>query len=200
MFDYEAEDVIEQVTPEERFKTNFFLQLVDHAIMSIQERFKMTHDVAAVLTFLLTRDDLLHAHEKNVLHACCQTFQEKIGDIDPCEMVKELQRFVLVVEKNDNLKNAHDFLNYFLKTRFFEVYPNVFIALRIVLTCPVTVASAERSFSKLKLIKTFNRSTMTDSRLSSLAMLSIESACAQSLDYDDVIKAFASKKVRSKPF
>ena len=80
------------------------------------------------------------------------------------------------------------------------MYPNVFVALRIVLTCPVTVASAERSFRKLKLIKTFNRSTMADNRLFSLAMLPIESSCARSLDYHAVIRAFANEKVRSRPF
>ena len=34
-----------------------------------------------------------------------------------------------------------------------DVYPNIEIALRLLLTLPVTVASCERSFSKLKLIK-----------------------------------------------
>ena len=33
-------------------------------------------------------------------------------------------------------------------------FPNFYIALRTLLTIPVTVASGERSFSKLKLIKT----------------------------------------------
>ena len=41
---------------------------------------------------------------------------------------------------------------------------------------------------------------MTDSRLSSLAMLSIENDCARSLDCDNVITAFANKKVRSRLF
>jgi len=45
-------------------------------------------------------------------------------------------------------------LSSILKTRLDEVYPNVFIALRIMLNCPNTVASSERNFSKLKLIKT----------------------------------------------
>ena len=131
-----------------------------------------------------------------------KSFKKKFGDIDSDEMSAELQRFVLILQKkrNLNLNTAQDFLNYLLKTHLFELYPNVYIALRIVLTCPVTVASAERSFSKLKLIKTFNRTSMTDSRLSSLAMLSIENDCARSLDYDNVITAFANKKVRSRLF
>ena len=86
-----------------------------------------------------------------------------------------------------------------LKTRL-EVYLNVFIALRIMLNCPNTVASAETSFSKLKLIKTFRRYHMTNSRLSTLAMLSIETSCVRSLDLEDVIKVFACQKTHSKPF
>jgi len=82
-----------------------------------------------------------------------------------------------------------------------EVYPNIFIALRIMLNCPDAVASAERSFSKPKPIKTYNRSHMTDyRRLSSIAMLSVEVSCVRCLDLDDVIKAFAYQKTRSKPF
>jgi hypothetical protein len=34
-----------------------------------------------------------------------------------------------------------------------DCYPNISIAYRILFTVPVTVASAERSFSKLKLLK-----------------------------------------------
>jgi len=44
-------------------------------------------------------------------------------------------------------------LSLILKTRL-EVYPNIFITLRIMLNCPDTAASNERSFIKLKLIKT----------------------------------------------
>jgi len=67
------------------------------------------------------------------------------------------------------IKTQTLWLHSYLKTHLDEVYPNVFIALRIRLNCPDTVASTERNFVKLKLIKTFNKSHMTDIRLSSLA-------------------------------
>ena len=57
-------------------------------------------------------------------------------------------------------------------------FPNFWTALRILLTIPVTVASGERSFSKLKLIKTYLRSTMSQERLNGLAILSIENEVA----------------------
>ena len=51
-------------------------------------------------------------------------------------------------------------------------YQNVACLYR--LTLPVTTASAERSFSKLKLTKTALRSTMGESHLSALLLLSVE--------------------------
>ena len=47
---------------------------------------------------------------------------------------------------------------------------------------PVTVAGGERAFSKLKLIKNYLRSKMSQERLNGLAMLSIEHKLAKKLD------------------
>jgi len=86
------------------------------------------------------------------------------------------------------IKTQFLLLSSILKTRLDGVYPDVFIAPRIMLNCSNTVASAEMSFSKLKLIKTFHRSHMTNSRLSSLAMLSMETLWVRSPDLEEVIK------------
>lgn len=60
----------------------------------------------------------------------------------------------------------------------------------------VSVASCERSFSKLKLIKNYLRSTMTEKRFASLAILTIERKAASVLDFDDVINKFSALKAR----
>ena len=77
-----------------------------------------------------------------------------------------------------------------------ELLLNLAVALRILLTVPVTVASGERSFSRLKLIKTFLRSTMSQDRLVGLAILSIENDVVQTLDFADLLSQFASQKAR----
>ncbi|XP_065866431.1 uncharacterized protein [Euphorbia lathyris] len=75
-------------------------------------------------------------------------------------------------------------------------YPNVSIAYRILLTLPMTVASAERNFSKLKLIKTYLRSSMSQERLSGLVILSIEKEILETMDADIIINDFASRNAR----
>lgn len=61
---------------------------------------------------------------------------------------------------------------------------------------PVTVVSAERSFSKLKLIKNYFRSTMSQERLSNFAVISIEENILEYIDTHDIIKEFSNRKAR----
>jgi hypothetical protein len=75
-------------------------------------------------------------------------------------------------------------------------FTNAFVAYRIMLTIPVTVASAERSFSKVKLIKSYLRSTMSQQRLNGLALLAIEKEMLTEIDYNSLINDFASQKAR----
>lgn len=54
------------------------------------------------------------------------------------------------------------------------MYPNLAIVYKILLMFLVTVASRERSFSELELIKTYLCSKMSQEQLSNIATLLIE--------------------------
>jgi len=69
---------------------------------------------------------------------------------------------------------------------------------RIFFTMPVTMASAERSFSKLKLLKNYLRSTMSQERLNGLATLCIQKNLLDEIDIDIVVSDFISQNVRRK--
>jgi len=61
------------------------------------------------------------------------------------------------------------------------------------LTIPVSVALAERSFSKLKLIKSYLKLTMSQQRLNGLALLSIEKYFLNEINYDNFVSQKAQK-------
>uniref|UniRef100_I1QZT7 HAT C-terminal dimerisation domain-containing protein n=1 Tax=Oryza glaberrima TaxID=4538 RepID=I1QZT7_ORYGL len=84
----------------------------------------------------------------------------------------------------------------FKHVRDVDCYPNLSIAYRILFTVPVTVASAERSFSKLKLLKNYLRTTMTQERLNGLATLCIEKRLLDEIDINIIINDFVSRNVR----
>lgn len=79
-----------------------------------------------------------------------------------------------------------------------NTFPAVYTLLQILATFPVSVASAERSFSSLRRLKTWLRSNMSEERLTGLALLNLHRDIDVSID--DVIDRFARKKNRRLEF
>lgn len=92
-------------------------------------------------------------------------------------------------EKN-NLSSISTIYAVFVAGGLIEVFPTLNNALRIALTLPVSSASTERKFSKLKIVKNRLRTTMTQERLESLMMV----YCEQDIkcDTNTIINKFAS--------
>ncbi|CAB3985816.1 52 kDa repressor of the inhibitor of the kinase-like, partial [Paramuricea clavata] len=65
-----------------------------------------------------------------------------------------------------------------------ECFPNLSKIIKIALTLPLTSASAERSFSRLKIIKNRLRSTIRQDRLELLMLMSVESDICRGLDIE----------------
>ena len=84
--------------------------------------------------------------------------------------------------------------NEFAEKNLKSLFPNIFILLSIFLTVPFSSAEGERAFSCLKRIKSWLRTTMNQTRLSSLSIINIHSVIAGKLDINHLIDIFASAK------
>ena len=77
-----------------------------------------------------------------------------------------------------------------------ECFPSIGKMCKLAITLPLTSASVERSFSKLKITKNRLRSTMKQDRLYSLMLMSVESDITKSLDIEDLVKRFSDNAPR----
>ena len=77
-------------------------------------------------------------------------------------------------------------------------YPFTHKLFQIIKTCPVSVASAERSFSTLRRIKTWLRTRMTQDRLVGLALLNVHRDIL--VNVENVIERFAKSGNRKLDF
>ena len=109
-------------------------------------------------------------------------FADNVSPLFPSQMLSIKTSFK---EKIAHLKSAKEMASFLIidNASLATSYPDVCIAYMMYLTVPLTVATAERSFSKLKLIKNFLRSSMSQERLSGLSLLSIEHERAKTLDF-----------------
>lgn len=91
-------------------------------------------------------------------------------------------------------------LKFMIANDMCDIYPNLVTLYKLYLTIPISSAAAERSFSRLKLIKSYLRSTMSEDRLSGLAIINIERDLAKKVNFNTVIDTFAKMKQRGKNF
>nr|XP_022914668.1 uncharacterized protein LOC111425118 [Onthophagus taurus] len=173
MFDYEG-DEHDVESAEQIFKIEYFYYIVNCILQSLSRRFQQVASYNSMFGFLYSVKELKSIEQGQLLEKCkaleaSLSFEEQ-KDICGNDLFTELKvlRGLLPAEV-ETAAGVLRFMN-----RIQNPYPNTFIAYRILLTIPVTVASAERSFSRLKLTKTYLRSSMSQERLTSLATLSIE--------------------------
>lgn len=200
-FNYEScDDPI--IDSKQRFKVNFFNAILDRAIQSINERFLQLSEHANLFSFLydiskIKNSDELMTHCKD-LQLALASDDGLTSDIDAVELYDEIT--ALQRRFNDTETNPRNVLEYICANQLVELFPNTYVSLRILLTLPVTAATGERSFSKLKIIKNYLRSQMSQDRLVGLAMISIEKELAYNMDMEEVVSDFANAKARKVKF
>ncbi|XP_074799593.1 zinc finger MYM-type protein 1-like [Natator depressus] len=199
-FIYEADD--EPIyNLKEKFKVNFYFAVIDRAILSAKEIFILMQQISSVFGFLYDIYSLQNTTSKQIMEHCLNVEQAlqhgESKDIDAFDLCNELQAIARRVQKS---ASPQDVLNFIWKNKLTDSAPNTVIALRILLTLPVSAASGERSFSKLKLIKTNMRTSMLQQRLVGLSTLSIEHDIARSIDLEELVSKFAKLKVRKHKF
>ena len=196
-----GEDANESQSPQEKFKVTYFYHIIDQALTSLKDRFEQFQRYEEIFGFLLNGKFKSISEDKLMEHCSqLQSFLEykEHCDIYADELFQELRYLKTLLPKD--VTKSIDILNT-IKSYWEEGgFQTVWVTYRILLTIPVTVASAERSFSKLKLIKTYLRTTMSQERLSGLAMISNENEYLDKLNYDDLIEDFASKNARRSNF
>ena len=189
-----GEDQCIENEEERTFKHNVFFVIVDCVIAGLTTRYVSANSINNLFCFLW---QYLELSEDQILEAC-NVFEKKYANDVSKDLKEEMLRLKAIHSANFGNSSLPPFelLSTIRKFRLEEIFPNVCIGLRMFCTLPVTVASAERSFSKLKLVKSFLRSKMGQERLSDLAMLSIEAKIARCVDFQDIINDFATKKAR----
>ena len=148
-----------------------FYSVLDHLVVSISDRFDQPglSFAAEIERFILNA-----ANGEEIV------WTEKLNaypEIQLEELKRELPLFKSVIAQGQLMKvskstNLHQVVEAFknVPVTSRELIPNTQNLLRMMLTLPVTTATAERSFSGLRRLKTYLRSTMTQQRLSSIAI------------------------------
>lgn len=71
-----------------------------------------------------------------------------------------------------------------------DVFPNLFKLIQVGLTIPISSATCERSFSSMRRIKNWLRTSMGQSKFTDLSVISIERDLSTKINKDKIINNF----------
>lgn len=175
----------------EYFKVNTFYILCDKLIFDINRRSNVYKNIYNKFTLMF---DYSEQNFKDEIKHISDTYGD---DVNIQELEGELQHFNLIA-KSENLNSANEKLEFLHNQKIVSSFPNVEIILRLYLTLPISNAEGERSFSVLKIIKNYLRSTIRGEKLNDLAILYIEKDKLNIINYEDMINEFTESKIRKR--
>jgi hypothetical protein len=170
-----------------------YFEIIDNIITQIEVRFK---DLKQLSYFSLV--DSFQAFSNhfpyNLTNSVCQQFQNVF---EQNKLINELS----VIYNDNQFRNLKisEMLKTFIDNDLRQIFSEAYKLLVLIASVPSTTVSVERNFSCLKRIKNYSRNTMCQSRLTSLALLSIEKGLLfrlyQKNDFsDEIIRRFALLK------
>jgi len=126
--------------------------------------------------------------DKSETESIC-SFEEETDQEQELELPKRKQINPI------NISSMKTIFNVFQNGSLGNTFPSLDAAMRISLTIPLSSASTERSFSKLKIIKSRLRTTMSQARLEDLMVISCEQDIVDKMDHEEIVHKFAANSI-----
>lgn len=164
---------------QDHYKINVYYSILDSIVMCMNNKFKEND-----LSLLNSMSDVLFNTNPltESIYEVCKTY--KLESEDLSSEIKILNRLFM----NQGCDSIIKRINY-VKSKDIQMgFPIYTEILKIFLTIPTNTASCERSFSALCRLKTYLRVTMTQERLSNLAVLYIHNE--YKIDFEKIIDRF----------
>lgn len=182
------------INPESKFRCSVFYSTMDILISQLTNRFHSFKNTVSYFE-VLSPHILLNASSDEIREKA-EKLQKKYEKDFSESLSDQLLSFKMLVKEDisklqERSPKAVAELLISKYSCLASNIPDVVTAYLLFLTLPVTVAGAERSFSKLKMIKNYVRNSMSQECLKALAMLSIENDRANKINIDFFIDQFA---------
>ena len=176
--------------PKDYWGVSLYLVFLDHLVSEIsnrvisnEERFLASY-LSPVKHQSLTPD---------IVDRVFAAYATDLGRID--EFIDEIDRWKIRWQQNIDKPER---LIAVLNATNVDLYPSIHRILTILLTMPVSSATSERSFSAMRRIKSYLRSTMGDERLSNLSLMHVHRQTP--VEIDKVLSEFINRKNRRLDF
>ena len=177
-------------SPQEYYRRTISIPFLDHLCSQIEERFSPTQQKAYMGLSLVPDTIKSDGQWRQRVKDMAVIYETDLPSSLSLEAELDLWENKWTLRVGDLPTSPHSALEHCSSVLF----PNISVLLRILCTLPVTTSECERTFSSLKRLKTYTRSTMKQERLTGLALMHIHQS--MELDLEEILNIFARKYPR----
>ena len=181
-------------TAEDHYRQIFF-EAVDHVVQAIRNRFDQPgYGIYQNLETLLLHATMGKPYDKE-LRFVCYFYKEDLSRSQLEAQLPLLRHLVQEAQETSSREiNVKEIVSVLagLSTAEKVAFSSVLTAVKLLLVMPATNSTSERSFSALRRVKTYLRTTMTQQRLNNLMVLHVHKASTESLDLMNIAREFVA--------
>ena len=175
---------------EEYYRRSLTVPFLSGVISELKDRFSDTHRIHSNAFFVIPSKVLSKKNWQEAVHSFVKVYENDMPNVLNIQSELDLWYNFWLKEKAEKRTvpdNITDTLKIVVGRK--EWFPNIFTILVLVGVVPGSSNSCERSISKLRLLKTYLRSTMNQERLNGLSLMYAHSNIE--IDYEEILNIFA---------
>ena len=187
-------------TTERYLRVKIYRATIDSQLTELNFRFnEKVMDLLSISVTLIPRNRFKSFSAKEICSMVEKYYPADFTQQERYGLELQLKRFVVDAKTSKELRKPLTITSLcrcLVETGRDRIYNWIDRLLRLLVTLPVSTATAERAFFSLKIIKSRLRNRMEDDYLADSMLVQIEREIALKISYDDVIAEFKAKKNR----
>ncbi|XP_062088660.1 uncharacterized protein LOC133795220 [Humulus lupulus] len=181
------------------FRIDFFNSVIDLQLQELNSRFNEANIELLLCVACLSPNNSFDAFDKEKLIRLAQLYPHDFSAVDLRILEFQLQTYVDDLRSHtefSELKGIADLSKILVETNKHEVYPLVYLLIKLALTLPVATALVERAFSAMNIVKNQMRNKMGDEWLNDSLIVYLEKDIFNTIDNETIIHHFQNMKTR----
>ncbi|XP_077223358.1 uncharacterized protein LOC143856962 [Tasmannia lanceolata] len=177
------------------FQVELFFQVIDLQLQELNSRFNEANTELLLCMACLNLSDSFYAFDKEKLIRLSKFYLKEFSKVQYStkELDNQLETYILDMRSNThfvNLKGIGDLAEKIVEKGKHALYPLVYKLITLVLILPVAIATVERAFSAMKILKNRLRNRMSDQFMADCLILYVEKDIFGNIDDETIMCRF----------
>ncbi|XP_057791103.1 uncharacterized protein LOC131008227 [Salvia miltiorrhiza] len=190
---------VEKMTNLHHYRVELFYYVIDMQVLELNHRFDEINTELLLCMACLDPRDSFSAFDVKKLVRLAKLYPSEFSEVTLYELESQLENFIFDVrldEKFSKLLGIGGLAQKMVSTRKHEIFPLVYLLIKLSLVLPVATATVERAFSPMKFIKSALRNRMGDKLLNDCMISYIENDVFVNVTNEAIMQRFQNMKNR----